>query len=84
MKVDATVGSGWTNTAEEDFQRIKRKMNKQQELSIPRDGEILMLCLLPKEDTISSLLFVQREGVQTPVSYVSRPLQGIEVSYTPI
>ncbi|GJW32395.1 gag-pol polyprotein [Tanacetum coccineum] len=83
MKVDAMAGSGWTNTAEEAFQRIKRKMNKLQELSIPRDREILMLCLLPKEDTISYMLFVQREGVHTPVSYEGgRRIVGTKVFET--
>ncbi|GKC73395.1 reverse transcriptase domain-containing protein [Tanacetum coccineum] len=34
------------------------------------------------DETISSLLLMEREGIQIPISYVSRPLQGMEVSYT--
>ncbi|GKD06862.1 reverse transcriptase domain-containing protein [Tanacetum coccineum] len=43
-----------------------------------------MLCLRQRNETISSVLLVEREGVQIPVSYVSRPLQGMEICYTPI
>ncbi|GJX88637.1 reverse transcriptase domain-containing protein [Tanacetum coccineum] len=42
-----------------------------------------MLCLRQRNETISSVLLVEREGVQIPVSYVSRPLQGMEICYTP-
>ncbi|GKA70170.1 gag-pol polyprotein [Tanacetum coccineum] len=65
--------------AEEAFQKIKRKLSKPQALTLPKDGKVLMLCLRPKDETISSLLIVEREGIQIPISYVSRPLQGMEV-----
>ncbi|GKE12802.1 reverse transcriptase domain-containing protein [Tanacetum coccineum] len=42
-----------------------------------------MLCLRQKMETISSALLIEREGIQIPVSYVSRPLQGMEICYTP-
>ncbi|GJS96885.1 reverse transcriptase domain-containing protein [Tanacetum coccineum] len=32
----------------------------------------------------SYVLLVEREGIQIPVSYVSRPLQGMEICYTPM
>ncbi|GJU31436.1 reverse transcriptase domain-containing protein [Tanacetum coccineum] len=38
---------------------------------------------LGKMETISSALLIEREGIQIPVSYVSRPLQGMEICYTP-
>ncbi|GJY85490.1 hypothetical protein Tco_0499516 [Tanacetum coccineum] len=34
-------------------------------------------------EIISSALLIEREGIQIPVSYVSRPLQGMEICYTP-
>ncbi|GKB57220.1 reverse transcriptase domain-containing protein [Tanacetum coccineum] len=83
MRMDTTTESGWTNEAKEAFQRIKRKLRKLQTLAIPREGEELMLCLQQRNETASSVLMVKREGVQTPISYVSRPLQGIETCYTP-
>ncbi|GKA99569.1 reverse transcriptase domain-containing protein [Tanacetum coccineum] len=82
MRMDAAIGSGWTNEAEEALQRIKRKLNKLQTLAIPKEGEVLMLCLRQRNETISSVLMVEREGVQAPVSYVSHPLQGMEICYT--
>ncbi|GJR27151.1 gag-pol polyprotein [Tanacetum coccineum] len=42
-----------------------------------------MLCLRQRNETISSMLLVEREGTQIPISYISRPLQGMEICYTP-
>ncbi|GJU23355.1 reverse transcriptase domain-containing protein [Tanacetum coccineum] len=39
--------------------------------------------LQQRSKTISSMLLVERVGIQIPVSYVSRPLQGMEICYTP-
>ncbi|GJX90689.1 gag-pol polyprotein [Tanacetum coccineum] len=50
--------------------------------SIPKEGEVLMLCLRQRNETISSVLLVEREGIQIHVSYLSRPLQGMEICYT--
>ncbi|GKC97173.1 hypothetical protein Tco_1167448 [Tanacetum coccineum] len=49
-----------------------------------KEDEILMLCLRQKDKTISSVLLVEKEGIKILVSYVSRPLQGMEICYTPI
>ncbi|GJR69843.1 reverse transcriptase domain-containing protein [Tanacetum coccineum] len=84
VRFETTEGSGWTNEAKEALQRIKRKLNKLQTLAVPKEGEIMMLCLCHKDRTISSVLLVEREGIQIPVSYVSRPLQGMEICYTPM
>ncbi|GJR79126.1 hypothetical protein Tco_0149911 [Tanacetum coccineum] len=83
MRFEATEGSGWTNEAEKALQRIKRKLNKLQTLVVPKEGEILMLCLRQKDETISYVLLVERDEIQIPVSYVSRPLQGMEICVTP-
>ncbi|GJY37842.1 reverse transcriptase domain-containing protein [Tanacetum coccineum] len=42
-----------------------------------------MLCLRQRMEIISSALLIEREGIQIPVSYVSQPLQGMEICYTP-
>ncbi|GJY47501.1 reverse transcriptase domain-containing protein [Tanacetum coccineum] len=80
---ETAKGSGWTNEAEEALRRIKRKVGKLQTLAIPKEGEVLMLCLRQRNETISYVLLVEREGIQILVSYVSRPLQGMEICYTP-
>nr|GEW15731.1 hypothetical protein [Tanacetum cinerariifolium] len=59
-----------TNEAEEAFRRIKRKLGKFPTLDIPKEGEDLLLCLRKKNKIISSVLLVEREGTQIPVSYV--------------
>ncbi|GKA14154.1 NYNRIN-like protein [Tanacetum coccineum] len=82
MRLDAATESGWTNEAEEALQRIKSKLKKLQTLAIPKEGWELMLCLRQRNKMISSVLVVEREGVQAPVSYVSRSLQGMEICYT--
>ncbi|GKA24841.1 hypothetical protein Tco_0710874 [Tanacetum coccineum] len=70
IRFETTEGSGWTNKAEEAIQRIKRKLNKLQTLVVPKEGEIMMLCLRQKDETISFVLLIEREGIQIPVSYV--------------
>ncbi|GJV61096.1 reverse transcriptase domain-containing protein [Tanacetum coccineum] len=81
--LDATNRPGWTNKAEKAFQKIRRKLNKLQNLTIPKEGEVILLCLCQGNETISFVLFVERNGIQAPISYVSRPLQGIKACYTP-
>ncbi|GKB20639.1 hypothetical protein Tco_0854562 [Tanacetum coccineum] len=71
IKFETVEGSGWTNKAEEALQRIKRKLNKLQTLAIPKEEEVLMLCLRQKNETISSVLLVVREENQIHVFNVS-------------
>ncbi|GJU68132.1 hypothetical protein Tco_1254391 [Tanacetum coccineum] len=61
--------------------KIRMRMDATTESGWTR--EELMLCLQQRNETVSSVLMVEREGVQTPVSYVSRPLQEMEICYTP-
>ncbi|GKA43517.1 reverse transcriptase domain-containing protein [Tanacetum coccineum] len=68
-RMETTKVLGWTNEAKEAFRRIKRKLGKLPMLAIPKEGEDLMLCLWKRNETISSVLLVEREGVQIPVSY---------------
>nr|GEX27151.1 reverse transcriptase domain-containing protein [Tanacetum cinerariifolium] len=83
MRLNASMESGWTNEAEEALQMIERKLNKLQTLAILKEREKLMLCTRQRNKTISPVLMVEREGVQAPVSYVSKPLQGMKICYTP-
>ncbi|GJY47757.1 reverse transcriptase domain-containing protein [Tanacetum coccineum] len=75
-------GPSWTSEAEEAFRKIKRKFQKLQTLTMPKKGEVSMLCLRQKSETISPMLFMERGGVQIPISYVSLPLQDMETCYT--
>ncbi|GJZ90960.1 hypothetical protein Tco_0662887 [Tanacetum coccineum] len=62
-RMEKVKESGWTNEAKEAFRRIKRKLSKLQTLAIPKEGEDLMLCLRQRNETISSVLLVEREGI---------------------
>ncbi|GJX73611.1 reverse transcriptase domain-containing protein [Tanacetum coccineum] len=67
--LDATNGPDWTNEADKAFQKIKIKLNKLQILTISKEGGLLLLCLCQGNKMISSMLFVKRNGIQSPVSY---------------
>ncbi|GJU97433.1 reverse transcriptase domain-containing protein [Tanacetum coccineum] len=78
------------NETEEALRMIKRKLSKLQTLAIPKEGEDLMLCLRQRNETISSVLLVEREGIQMHVSYEAEgPVvkkffgQGKQVEETP-
>ncbi|GJU62787.1 hypothetical protein Tco_1244622 [Tanacetum coccineum] len=62
-------GPSWTSEAEEAFRKIKRKLQKLPTLTMPKEGEVSILCLQQKSETISSMLLVEKRGVQIPISY---------------
>nr|GEW67818.1 hypothetical protein [Tanacetum cinerariifolium] len=65
--LDAAKESNWTTEATKAFQKIKRKLTKLPTLTVPRQGEDLMVCLRPRSEMTSSVLFVERNKVQTPI-----------------
>nr|GEY06437.1 hypothetical protein [Tanacetum cinerariifolium] len=85
MRFETTERYGWMNEAEEALQRIKKKLNKLQTLAVPKQGEILMLCLRQKDKTISSVLlatFNQNKKLQaksTPTPRAWRLYLGKEI-----
>nr|GFA24470.1 hypothetical protein [Tanacetum cinerariifolium] len=82
MRMDVAADSGWKNEAEEALQRIKIKLDKLQTLAIPKEGEKLILCMRQRNRVISSILLVEREGIRSLISYMNRPLQGMNICYT--
>ncbi|GJT92573.1 putative ribonuclease H-like domain-containing protein [Tanacetum coccineum] len=76
--------TGKTNEAEEALRRIKRKLSKLQTLAIPKEGEDLMICLRQRNETISSVLLVEREGnPDTFYPNESEPRLGMKISTAP-
>ncbi|GKB64139.1 hypothetical protein Tco_0920325 [Tanacetum coccineum] len=63
--LDAAEVSDQTIKAEEAFHKIKRRLVKFQMLVVPKEGEVLMVCLQPRSEAISSNLFVERNEVVT-------------------
>ncbi|GKB01474.1 reverse transcriptase domain-containing protein [Tanacetum coccineum] len=76
MRMEKAKESGWTNEAKEALRMIKRKLSKLQTLAIPKEGEDLMICLWQRNETISSVLLVERERIQIHVSYVKVVTDG--------
>ncbi|GKD15208.1 reverse transcriptase domain-containing protein, partial [Tanacetum coccineum] len=61
----------------------EKEIEKIANIGYSKGKRVMMLCLRQRSKTISSMLLVEREGTQIPVSYVSQPLQGMEICYTP-
>ncbi|GJS06281.1 hypothetical protein Tco_0363077 [Tanacetum coccineum] len=96
--LDVTNGSGWTNEAEKSFQKIKRKLNKLQTLTIPKEGEKIDLCVYGIENMIKhtensflSLLFIVSENEsicrsltidQLDTTYIIIRIRVLELEHT--
>ncbi|XP_076908805.1 uncharacterized protein LOC143565832 [Bidens hawaiensis] len=51
-------------------------------LTAPNAGEPLLVYLAASERTVSAVLMVERNGVQTPIYYISRTLADAETRYS--
>ncbi|GJZ63941.1 hypothetical protein Tco_0620362 [Tanacetum coccineum] len=51
----------WISGAKNAIQDIKKKLGKLQTLGVPREGETVMVCLRPRNKTISSVLFTKEQ-----------------------
>lgn len=51
-------------------------------LAVPKPWEVLSLYLAASDKAVSAVLIQEDDGVQKPVYYVSKMLQGAEVRYT--
>ncbi|GKC87303.1 reverse transcriptase domain-containing protein [Tanacetum coccineum] len=74
----------WTTEAEEAFQAMKKLIAKLPTLTAPKKEEELIVYLLAANEAVSAILLVERNGRQTPIHYVSRMLQGVEINYPPM
>ncbi|KAD4586584.1 hypothetical protein E3N88_24185 [Mikania micrantha] len=72
----------WTVEADQAFQALKKCLEELPALTAPRQGEVLQLYLSASEKAVCSVLLVERDGIQTPVYYVSRALTPPEINYT--
>ncbi|XP_076955171.1 uncharacterized protein LOC143629908 [Bidens hawaiensis] len=67
--------------AETSFQEIKTRLAELPTLTAPKSGEPLLVYLAASERTVSAVLMVERNGVQTPIYYISRTLADAETRY---
>ncbi|XP_022004494.1 uncharacterized protein LOC110902062 [Helianthus annuus] len=71
----------WTPEAENAFREMKDCLIKLPTLTAPNKGEPLVLYLSASDRAVGAVLIVDRQGVQTPVYYVSRTLTDPETRY---
>ncbi|XP_021991705.1 uncharacterized protein LOC110888486 [Helianthus annuus] len=71
----------WTAEAEAAFQQMKECLIKLPTLTASFEKEPLILYLSSSDMAVGSVLLVERDGVQTPIYYVSRVLTDPETSY---
>ncbi|KAK1433246.1 hypothetical protein QVD17_10155 [Tagetes erecta] len=72
----------WTVEADEAFEDLKKHLCALPKLAAPREGERLYLYLAVANSAVSSVLMVDRSGVQIPIYYVSRVLKDYEERYS--
>ncbi|XP_021971125.2 uncharacterized protein LOC110866085 [Helianthus annuus] len=72
----------WTTEAEAAFQQMKECLIKLPTLTAPYEKEPLILYLSSSDRAVGSVLMVERNGVQTPIYYVSRVLTNPETRYS--
>ncbi|GJT50708.1 reverse transcriptase domain-containing protein [Tanacetum coccineum] len=71
----------WTEAAEAAFLEMKKLVSELPTLTTPKKGETLMMYLAATNEAVSAVLLTERDGIQMPIHYVSRSLQGVETNY---
>jgi len=71
----------WSNECEEAFCQLKKYLANPPLLSSPEEGEIFYLYLAVSLSAVSSVLVREESGVQKPVYFTSKVLQGAKGRY---
>ncbi|XP_021995320.1 uncharacterized protein LOC110892465 [Helianthus annuus] len=71
----------WTPEAESAFREMKDCLIRLPTLTAPVKGEPLVMYLSASDKAVGAVLLVDRQGIQTPVYYVSRTLNDPETRY---
>nr|GEV95757.1 reverse transcriptase domain-containing protein [Tanacetum cinerariifolium] len=74
----------WTPDAEHAFKQLTQHLARLPILVAPKPKEELIMYLSAFYGAISAVLMTERDTVQTPVYFVSRALQALELNYTPM
>nr|GEV96504.1 reverse transcriptase domain-containing protein [Tanacetum cinerariifolium] len=74
----------WTSKAKQAFKQLKQHLSELPLLLAPKPKEELIVYLFASYGAISAVLMTKRGTVEMPVYFVSRPLQGPELNYTPM
>nr|GEW64866.1 protein NYNRIN-like [Tanacetum cinerariifolium] len=71
----------WSIEAEASFQELKSHLKSLPALTTPRPEETLTLYLAAANEAISAVLLTERGGIEKPIYFISRALQGPELNY---
>nr|GEX21194.1 reverse transcriptase domain-containing protein [Tanacetum cinerariifolium] len=74
----------WTAEAEQAFKQLKQHLSELPLLVTPKPKEELIIYLSTTYGAISAVLMTERGATQTPIYFISRTLQGLELNYTPM
>ncbi|GKF74099.1 reverse transcriptase domain-containing protein, partial [Tanacetum coccineum] len=71
----------WTQEAKAALQEMKEFVEILPTLTVPIQGEVLIMYLTASIESINAALFAKRKEEQVPIYFVSRVLQGDELNY---
>nr|GEU57939.1 hypothetical protein [Tanacetum cinerariifolium] len=74
----------WTAEAEMAFKQMKRLIAELPILNAPKEKEELVIYLAAAKEAVSAVLMTEMDRKQMPIYFVSRTLQGLKISYTPM
>lgn len=74
----------WTEECQKAFEQLKDHLAQLPLLVKPIPGETLILYFGVGENFISSVLIKEEDGIQKPVYFVSKVLQGTKVRYAEV
>ncbi|KAJ0858644.1 putative nucleotidyltransferase, Ribonuclease H [Helianthus annuus] len=72
----------WTAEAENAFRKMKECLIQLPTLTAPCKKEPLILYLSVADNAVGAVLIMEREGVQTPIYYISKMLNDPETMYS--
>nr|GEV48472.1 reverse transcriptase domain-containing protein [Tanacetum cinerariifolium] len=72
----------WTAEAEQAFKQLKHHLSKLLLLVAPKPKEELIIYLSATYGAISAVLMTESRATHTPIYFISRALQGLELNYT--
>ncbi|XP_031106927.1 uncharacterized protein LOC116011589 [Ipomoea triloba] len=76
-------GFEWTSACQSAFEDLKVYLSSAPVLSKPEKDEVLFVYLAVSDRAVSSVLVREEtKGIQKPIYYVSKALQGAELRYT--
>nr|GEV87109.1 reverse transcriptase domain-containing protein [Tanacetum cinerariifolium] len=74
----------WTTKAKQAFQQLKQHLSELPLLVAPEPQEELIMYLSATFRAISAVLMTERRTARTPIYFISRALQGLELNYSPM